>query len=124
MKKILCEEGVHVPSVTFQVRHKDALHVVLEPRVSVESVRDNVAVTPWTTVTTGWDKHAGKMRMRKTCARTIGFYRLNVMFHQLSRRLERYNLHTRSIGRWVPRVLLLLSLAPPSFRVFLCCAAG
>ena len=30
---------------TFWARHKDALHVVLEPRVSVESVRDNVAVT-------------------------------------------------------------------------------
>ena len=40
----------------------------LEPRVCVESVRDNVAVTTWTTVTTSWDKHADKMRMRKTCA--------------------------------------------------------
>ena len=54
---------------TFWARHKDALHVVLEPRVCVESVRDNVAVTTWTTVTTSWDKHADKMRMRKKCAR-------------------------------------------------------
>ena len=29
----------------FWERHKDALHVVLEPRVCVESVRDNVATT-------------------------------------------------------------------------------
>ena len=53
----------------FWARHKDALHVVLEPRVCVESVRDYVAACIWTTVTTGWDKHADKMRMRKTCAR-------------------------------------------------------
>ena len=43
---------------------------VLEPRVCVESVRDKVAVT-WTTVTTGWDKHADKMSMRKTYARQV-----------------------------------------------------
>ena len=43
----------------------------LEPRVCVESVRDNVAVTAWTTVTTGWVKHADKVRMRKTCARKV-----------------------------------------------------
>ena len=29
----------------FWARHKDALHVVLEPRMCVESVRENVAVT-------------------------------------------------------------------------------
>ena len=54
---------------TFGVRHKDVVNVVLEPRVCVESVRDNVAVTTRPTVTTGWDKHADGMRMRKTCAR-------------------------------------------------------
>ena len=43
----------------------------LEPRVCVGSVRDYVAVCTWTTVTTGWDKHADKMRLRKTCARTV-----------------------------------------------------
>ena len=37
----------------------------------VGSVRDYVAVCTWTTVTTGWDKHADNMRMRKTCARTV-----------------------------------------------------
>ena len=47
---------------------QDTNNVLLEPRVCVESVRDNVAVTTWTTVTTGWDKHADKMSMRKTCA--------------------------------------------------------
>ena len=38
---------------TFWARHKDALHVVLEPRVCVESVREKVAVTTWTTATRG-----------------------------------------------------------------------
>ena len=56
---------------TFWARHKDALQAVLVPRVFVGSVRDNVTVTTWTIVTTSWDKRANKMRMRKTCARTV-----------------------------------------------------
>ena len=32
----------------------------LEPRVCLESVRDHVAVTTWTTVTTSCDNHADK----------------------------------------------------------------
>ena len=54
---------------TFVRDTNNVLHVMLEPRVCVEFVRDNVAANTWTTVITGWDKHADKMRIRKRCAR-------------------------------------------------------
>ena len=60
------KEEVHVLGVV-----KGAVYDMARGDVCVESVRDNVAVTTWTTVTTGWDKHADKMRMRKTCARQV-----------------------------------------------------
>ena len=45
--------------------------MLFEPRVCVESVRDCVAVSTWTTVITCWDKHADIMNIRKTCARMV-----------------------------------------------------
>ena len=50
---------------------QDTNNVLLEPRECVESVRDCVAVSTWTTVTTSWAKHADTVSMRKTCARTL-----------------------------------------------------
>ena len=50
---------------------QDTNNALLEPRVCVESVRAYVAVSTWTTVTKGWDKHADNVSMRKTSARTV-----------------------------------------------------
>ena len=75
------KEGVHVSrsarhgqkwDVTLLAKHNDVLQfqiVRLGSRVCVGFVGDNEAVTTWTTVSTSWDKHADKMRMRKhVCA--------------------------------------------------------
>ena len=80
-------ERVHVPGVgvmlkwcvTYDIARWDVtivgktqyakLHVVLEPRVCVKTMRDEMTVAWRTPVKTSWDKHVDKVRMRKTCAR-------------------------------------------------------
>ena len=86
------------------VLRQDTNSVLLECRATRVrgQLRHNVAVTTWTTVTTGWNRQAVKMRTRKTRARTVHFLHLPSIAKRLHVRQAKIMRQPRSraAARW------------------------